>query len=406
MSNASLPNPADRLALLLQDTVEFPSMSMRYYASSLAGALRSAPGTGWRIEMPRTHEPAALARVAGRANASRWARLVQYPVRIRRWRRAMRPAVCHVLDHSHANLLAACDPQTSVATIHDLIAMLAAVGELDFRVGRAVRHTFASKLRRIARCRRVITISQSTKRQLLRFTDIPADRVAVVYFGVAKHFTPLPDGVGPYGNARGEERATVLRRHGIDVGRRVVLHVCTPNRYKNSPALLHALSMLPAEVVLLRVGAPLFADERSLADRLGVAGRIIDVGRANGGTDLASYYRSADVLAFPSTFEGFGLPPLEAMACGTPVVLSDAASLPEVGGDVALYAGPHDHAALAAGIDRLLSDPAEHAARAAAGLARARTFTWDRCARQTAMVYDAVAGRSPSGPSHAGATDS
>jgi glycosyltransferase involved in cell wall biosynthesis len=376
-----------RLALLLQDTAEFPSLSMKRYAASLSEGLSRVGGeVGWQIEMPEVHEPAALARVAGRANASRWGRLVRYPARIRRWRRDLRPAVCHVLDHSHANLLTACDPDTSVATIHDLIPMLAAVGELDFKVGRWMRHTFDLKLRRIARCRRVIAISQSTKRQLLRFVDIPADRIEVVYYGVAKGFAPLADD-----GERLAERATVLNRHGIDPGRHVVLHVCTPMRYKNSPAMLHALTMLPPEVVLLRVGATLFDDERALAERLGVSGRVIDVGTVHGEAALATDYRSADVLAFPSTFEGFGWPPLEAMACGTPVVLSDAASLPEAGGAAALYAGPHDHAALAAGIDRLLSDSAEHARRQALGLAHAQTFTWDRCARQTAHVYGAVA---------------
>ena len=388
MSVAPPPDAAGPLALLLQDTAEFPAMSMKRYASSLSAALRATPGTGWRVEMPETHEPAALARLAGRANASRWTRLVRYPARVRRWRRDLRPAVCHVLDHSHANLLTACDPDASVATIHDLIAMLAAVGELNFKVGPEVRFTFARKLRRIARCRRVIAISQSTKAQLLRFVDVPADRVEVVYYGVSDGFAPPADP-----DARAAERTAVVARHGIDPGRRVVLHVSSGTRYKNSPALLQALARLPADVVLLRVGDPLFADERALADRLGVAGRVVDAGLVRGEPALSAYYRSADVFAFPSTFEGFGWPPLEAMACGTPVVLSDVASLPEVGGDAALYAGPHDHDALAAAVDRLLSDPAEHAARAAAGLARARTFTWDRCARHTAAVYDAVAGR-------------
>ena len=367
---------------------------MKRYASSLSAALRATPDTGWRVNMPEIHEPALLARVAGRANASRWGRLVRYPRRVRQLRRELRPTVCHVLDHSHANLLTACDPDTSVATIHDLIPMLAAVGELDFSVGRGMRQTFALKLRRIARCRRVIAISQSTKRQLLRFSDVPPERVEVVYYGVAEGFTPPSDT-----EARETERGAVLARHGVAPSRQVILHVCTRNRYKNSPALLHALKRLPNEVVLLRVGAELFDDEQALAAQLGVANRVIAAGVVRGEAALAAYYRAADVLAFPSTFEGFGWPPLEAMACGTPVVLSDAASLPEVGGDAALYAAPEDHDALAAAVDRLLGDATEKARRASAGLSRARTFTWDRCARQTAKVYDAVTGAQAGLPS-------
>ncbi|MEM6551165.1 MAG: glycosyltransferase family 1 protein [Planctomycetota bacterium] len=379
-------------ALLLQNLMEFPSMSVRRYAEALCRAMEGvAERSGWAVRMPEVHQSAGLAKVVGGSNASRWARLVRYPKLIKGWREEMErvggPGVCHVLDHSHANLLKACDPTSSVITVHDVIPMMSALGELDFRVKRRVRYTFPRKLRQIEKCAAVIAISHCTKRLLLRFADMPAERVHVVHHGVSSVFD---------GEVREGEREAVRERHGIEGSRRVVLHVCTRNRYKNSPALLRMLRRLPDEFVLLRVGVELFEDERALADDLGVSGRVINAGRVEGDAGLAAYYRSADAFAFPSTFEGFGWPPLEAMACGCPVVAGDAASLPEVVGDDGehgpaggLLVDPQDDQALASAVERLVG---EREAFRAKSLARAARFTWDACAMNTAGVYDAVVG--------------
>ena len=373
-------------ALLLQNIEGFPAESSRRYAEALYRSLADvAAGRGWWLERPVVGEPAGVARLAGAANASRWGRLVRYPRLVRRWRRGLRPDVTHVLDHSHASLLRACDPRRSVATLHDVIPMLSALGELDFDRGRLVRHTFARKLRLIGRCARVVVPSEATKRQFLRFADVPADRVVVVPHGVDRR----PGGLWHEGPAG--ERGRVLAAHGMAANRRVVLHVCTRNRYKNSPAVLRMLARLPGDVALLRVGSPLFDDEADLARALGVAGRVFDAGRVPGDDGLAAHYRAADVLVFPSTFEGFGWPPLEAMACGTPVVTSNAASLLEVVGDAGAQVGPHDDAALAAAVGRLLEDDhAERARRRAASVEHAARFSWQAAAEATLAVYEAV----------------
>ncbi|MEM1211395.1 MAG: glycosyltransferase family 1 protein [Planctomycetota bacterium] len=366
--------------LMLQNLAEFPSMSMKRYAASLHGAFAGL--TGWDVQMPEVSQPAALAGLP-LSMASRWGRLVKYPSEIRRLRSELRPGVCHVLDHSHANLLRACEPASSVITVHDVIPMLSVVGELNFSVKRQVRYTFPKKLRRIEKCAAVIAISASTKRSLLRFVDMPEDRVHVVHYGVSEGFVPDPT----TGLSLEQERADVLANHGIDPGRRVVLHVCTQNRYKNSPALLRMLRRLPDEFVLLRVGAGLFEDEAAMAEDLGVAGRVINAGKVYGDDKLGAYYRAADVFAFPSTFEGFGWPPLEAMACGCPVVASNAASMPEVVGDAGVQVDPHDDEGLAGAVEHVLRQRDDFRRRS---LERAGKFRWRDCAERTAGVYEQV----------------
>jgi glycosyltransferase involved in cell wall biosynthesis len=119
--------------------------------------------------------------------------------------------------------------------------------------------------------------------------------------------------------------------------------------------------------------------------------RIILTGFVND-EDLPGLYRGADVFAYPSFYEGFGLPPLEAMACGTPVVASRVSSIPEVVGDAGILVSPEDEKALAAGLWELVRDSDKNRAIVNAGLGRSRGFTWQRCVEETVGVYRDIAG--------------
>jgi glycosyltransferase involved in cell wall biosynthesis len=209
---------------------------------------------------------------------------------------------------------------------------------------------------------------------------VPEEKIEVVYYGVNPNFSPEP--------AKPGERAEILQKHGLSDANKLILHVGTPMRYKNVPALLHALKRLPENVRLIRVGAAFFPDEQRLADELGVTPRIVQAGKIMDDKLLGAYYRAADVFAFPSLFEGFGWPPLEAMACGTPVVTSNAASLPEVVGDAGATVAPDDHTGLADAISALLENPERSAEYSQRALERARQFTWDACGRNTLAVYE------------------
>jgi glycosyltransferase involved in cell wall biosynthesis len=382
-----------RSALLLQNVEGFPSPSSARYAASLFQALTRV-GQSWDFHMPLCQASQRLSRLVGRANSSRWDRLVRLPRAVRQWRQSCNPHVTHLLDHSHANTLRACDPSRCVVTLHDVIPLLSSLGELDFNRGRFVGYTFKKKLRLIERCAAIIVPSLATKNQLLRFVDLPKQHIHVVPHGVEQSdnaFQPRPTtNTTTDNNGLVAERQTVRSSIGLAAEHRFLLHVCTRNRYKNSPCLIRALSRLPSTVVLVRVGADLFDDEAQLADSLGVRSRIFNVGRLATDAELAAYYRSADVFVFPSTFEGFGWPVVEAMACGTPVVCSNAGSLPEVGGEAAILVDPHDDKALADAVTRLIDDPDEHSRRRQLSIDWAGQFTWEETARKVLAVYEQV----------------
>lgn len=373
-------------AVLLPNIDGFPSDSMRRYAAELTAAMQGLRAADWDIEALACSPSRAVAGALGPSMASRHARFLKYPSQIRACRDA---DIFHILDHSHANLALACPPERTVLTCHDIIPLLAARGLIAMPHPALTRFTFPLRVRCMDRCRKIIAISESTKKTLVEIAGIPAEKIDVVYYGCNPAFSPDPAGC-----SRADERRDVFARYGIPPQAKVLLHVATPTRYKNSPAIIEALRILKAapepDIHLLRVGADFFEDEAALIARLGVGDRIHQAERIGDDRLLAACYRAADVFVFPSLFEGFGWPVLEAMSSGTPVVVSDAASLPEVVGAAGLTVPPRDHQALAAAVLPLLTDPDEHARRSQAVLEQAAKFSWEACARGTLAVYEKV----------------
>ena len=174
----------------------------------------------------------------------------------------------------------------------------------------------------------------------------------------------------------------------------LILHVGHTGFYKNIVGCLHVIARLRRdglEVTFVRVGRPMTAEQRALAERLGIADAIMELG-ALGPEDLADVYRASDVLLFPSLYEGFGWPPIEAMASGLPVVCTRAGSLGEVVGDAALTCEPEDVGGLTEAVARLLTAPGVRESVSRRGLARAREFDWNLTAARVHDVYRAVVG--------------
>jgi glycosyltransferase involved in cell wall biosynthesis len=236
----------------------------------------------------------------------------------------------------------------------------------------------------LRRASRVVCVSQCVRDDVRREFRVPADRLAVAYNGVASHFAPTPPD---------DARRIVGERFGIDYP--YVLFVGKLQARKNVVRLIHAFARFSAEtrgdVRLLLAGKKTATSEgidEAIADT-GLGDRVVQAGYFKP-TDLPVLYSAARQFVFPSLWEGFGIPVIEAMACGAPVIASDVTSLPEIAGDAALLVDPESVDAIADAMIRLDTNPELRETLIARGLARARAFTWENCARATRDVYAAA----------------
>lgn len=284
----------------------------------------------------------------------------------------------HRLDlyHNPYYLVPYAMPCPMVATLHDMIPMLYP----ESVPGPALPTVFLLTVRlTLFRARRVIVVSQSTRRDLLRVIPSADGKVSVVHNAVDGGFSRQPEG----------RVMEVRRRYGLDA--RYLYYLGANKPHKNLVRLVEAWATLSAEV---RAGAELVLagheDERypqvyEAVTRLGLhdvrlLGAVPD-------EDLAPLYSDATGFIFPSLYEGFGLPVIEAMACGAPVACSNTSSLPEIVGNAAITFDPHNEADMAVAMRRLLQDDGLRRYLAEAGPRRAALFTWGRVAEETLEVY-------------------
>ncbi|HZU19036.1 MAG TPA: glycosyltransferase family 1 protein [Candidatus Dormibacteraeota bacterium] len=267
-------------------------------------------------------------------------------------------------------------------TVHDLIRYFDLIGMGPFIHRPNLRDRVCLRLdyRGIRRATAIIAVSRTTKRDLVTHLRVPEERIFVVYEGVdPRRFHPV-------------ERRVVEDRY--------ILYVGSEHPRKNLETLLRALARLRRErefqdLKLVKVGAAggREADFRArtlaFVRELGLEDRVIFTERVPA-DDLPAYYSGAACLVLPSRYEGFGFPPLEAMACGCPVVVAEAGSLPEITGGAALRVPTEDDAGFAEAIRTLLVDRDLRARMRERGFARAREFSWRRAAEETVRVYEMV----------------
>jgi glycosyltransferase involved in cell wall biosynthesis len=281
------------------------------------------------------------------------------------------------LLHSLFNTAPALPGLPQVTTIHDLIYRHDPSPTVMTR-GQAALLPLAAW-----RSRRVITVSEASKRDLVLHAHADPARVDVVPNGPG--IDAVPDPVPP---------TEVRARLGIDGGRPLVLTVSPKVPHKNVGRLIDAVASLGDLHPVLVVPGYRKSEDDELERRAhsgGVDVRLLDWVPA---AMLDGLYRAADAFAMPSLAEGFGLPVVEAMLRGTAVACSDATSLPEVGGDAALYFDPRDTDAIAAALRRLLTDAELRERLVAAGFEQARQFSWARAAEGTLASYRAALGGS------------
>jgi alpha-1,3-rhamnosyl/mannosyltransferase len=262
-----------------------------------------------------------------------------------------------------------------VVTIHDVIP-LAFPDHAPRARKRRLFPIYKRLMREVGRrADLLLTVSAASRRDVIRHLHIPQaseSAVRVIYNGVDPQYHPPTGATSPHPPT--------------------LLFVGRMDPYKNLVAVIEALAILRAGRVpdarLRVVGAPdhRYPDAPDRARRLGLDEAIDWIGYASD-DELLRHYQEADVFALPSRYEGFGLPVIEAMACGTPVVCGNAGSLPEIAGDAAIQVDPDHIRGLADAIARILTDPATAAALRDRGLAQAARFSWHTCAQQTLQAY-------------------
>ena len=279
--------------------------------------------------------------------------------------RTVKPSLYHETKYTPFNF----EDGPTLVTIYDL----SFVRHPEWHPLDRVKFYEKYSLKQLSRVEAIITISEFSKKEISDLLNIDRSKIHVTYPGVDPIFAP------------GKKRI-----HGLP--NRYILHLGNLEPRKNLPLLLDAYQSLPGsfqdKYPLVIAGAKGWC-----TDEIEKKLRLL---RKNGKVTLMGYvpqrslpdlYRGASLFVYPSFYEGFGLPPLEAMACGVPVIVSNTTSLPEVVGDAGIYVDPNDTEQISVSIDLVLSDPQLHRALSEKGIERAKLFSWEKTARETLTLY-------------------
>ncbi|MBN1417456.1 MAG: glycosyltransferase family 4 protein [Planctomycetes bacterium] len=363
----------------------FAERGVATYLRGLLGGLARIGGEDEYVlfaARTETAEPFLRAGLPGRFEASRPAGGRSLLAAAFGWRRAPRREGIDVL-HSPALGLPVVRGRARVATIHDLIPHLFA---REYLPSIRARFIYRTLVRDALSADRLIAVSEATRKDLADSFRVPPERLTVVYEGVAETYRPLPR----------EEAERVLS--GLEIPRPFLLFVggmTVPEPRKNLPILLAAFLRIrehrPDLHLVLAGKTGAYADEiRGRARALGIEEGLHLTGMV-GESALVALYNLAEAFVFPSRYEGFGLPVLEAMACGAPVICARTSSLPEIAGDAALFFDPDDVAGLATAVNEALATPEARRALVDRGFRQASRFRWDDAARATLAVWRGAA---------------
>ena len=285
------------------------------------------------------------------------------------------------LFHSPHYVLPPLTPCRSIVTIHDCIHLM-----FPQYLPNRLAYLYAKTFLHIAsrRSNRILTVSESSKKDIVRLLNVPQEKVTVIYNAIDERFRKEPD-----------EEAVWKVRERYQLHDPFILYTGNIKPHKNLERLIDAFYRLRrnglTHVRLLIIGDEIskYPNLRRAVHRYQLHKHVRFLGYVSNDL-LAVLYRLADVFAFPSLYEGFGLPPLEAMAIGAPVVTSNVSSLPEVVGDAALLIDPLDPDSIADGLRRVLTDSSLREELRIKGFAQARKYSWDRSVSHVRKIYGEV----------------
>jgi glycosyltransferase involved in cell wall biosynthesis len=359
---------------LLRDFAEDKRISMERYADHLLGSLHALRQDRCAFRQYQPQLGSTTRRLPQLANIQmRYARYVDYPRQVK----TIGSQVFHIQDHGYAHLIKWLDAERVVVTAHDIIPLLAGRGLIPGvkqRRNWLAEYSF-SWLKKAAK---IISVSENTKSDLVQHCGCEPKRIDVIYSGIADNLRPVQ-----------EPLAMIRKLMGLPPDKKLVL-ITGAEPYKNHTTSLKVVKLLQEKygenLALVRLGQDGPGWQQALA-KSRFSAPVLSLTRLTSG-QLVYLYNAVDCLLFPSWYEGFGWPPLEAMACGTPVVTSNRSSLPEIVGNAGPVFAPEDVEGMAKAVEKLLFSREYRRAQVDRGIRQAGAFSWPGAAAKVAKVYE------------------
>lgn len=372
--------------LLLRGVQRVQMNSMDRYSSSLIHALRDCSPPSWSFNDLSIKRANILNNINRDSDLFQKmdeyiSRFILYTMRSI----SFKADIYHIIDHDYSFLGYALRNRLLVVTCHDLIVLKGADGSIPgfFPSNKSLlKYKFIINGLRLAN--KIITVSNCTKKDIIHYLNIPGERIHVIHNGIDPNFKILTNK---------NDIRKFRENYRIPDDRKIIIHISAEHIYKNIEGVLHVTNRLihnfSEKVSLLRVGDSLTEDHRDLVRKLDIEENVYEAGYLSD-SELVLAYNAADVLIFPSWYEGFGFPPLEAMACGTPVVASNRSSLPEIIGDAGIMLSPDDYEGMARAIHRIFCDEQWRFSLVEKGLKQIIKFKWRNAAAEALSVYEEV----------------
>lgn len=294
--------------------------------------------------------------------------------------------IYHITDHVYSYLLMKLPPKRTIVTCHDITPLIAN----EFRLGakkislKSFWH-FKLKVKMIAKAAQVIAVSESTRNDLIRHNICQPEKISVVYSGIPNTYLPMSN------------IDRIQLRKSMDITDEILLlHVGGSVFYKTIEGIIGALKILCAsnfekKFVFIKAGEPFTIEQIRMIEDYGLVNFVRYIGSPKTSEAMREIYNISDMLLFPSLYEGFGWPPIEAMSCGIPVISSDKGSLKEVVGDAALICDPHSPASMAEQVLKLVKDDLLRNSLIERGILRSHLFSWDETAKNVINIYKKIA---------------